>query len=96
MAVPNGALGITELSLKTRDELRRTLDPARIFDKGARFHSESFSKKLTQATTIGSKGDGAWVDSHDHLVFHLGSSPKFVRHAFERALCWPLERLRDV
>ena len=26
------------------------------------------------------------MDSHDHLVFHLGSSPKFVRHAFERAL----------
>jgi len=32
------------------------------------------------------RGEGAWVDSHDHLVFHLGSSPKFVRHAFERAL----------
>lgn len=28
----------------------------------------------------------AWVDAHDHLVFHLGSSPKFVRHAFERVL----------
>ena len=26
------------------------------------------------------------MDSHDHLVFHLGSSPKFVRHAFEHAL----------
>jgi 3-hydroxy-3-methylglutaryl CoA synthase len=32
------------------------------------------------------RGESAWVDSHDHLVFHLGSSPKFVRHAFERAL----------
>jgi hypothetical protein len=26
------------------------------------------------------------VDSHDHLVFHLGACPKFVRHAFEHAL----------
>ena len=26
------------------------------------------------------------MDAHEHLVFHLGSSPKFVRHAFERAL----------
>ena len=26
------------------------------------------------------------MDAHDHLVFHLGSSPKFVRHAFEHAL----------
>ena len=26
------------------------------------------------------------MDSHDHLVFHLGSGPKFVRHAFEHAL----------
>ena len=31
-------------------------------------------------------GEGAWVESHDHLVFHLGSSPKFVKHAFEHAL----------
>eukprot|EP00964_Phaeocystis_antarctica_P013000 scaffold7124_cov74-Phaeocystis_antarctica.AAC.1 len=36
---------------------------------------------------LASAGEGAWVDSHDHLVFHLGgSSPKFVRHAFEHAL----------
>ena len=26
------------------------------------------------------------MDSHDHLVFHLGACPKFVRHAFEHAL----------
>jgi 3-hydroxy-3-methylglutaryl CoA synthase len=32
------------------------------------------------------RGESAWVDSHDHLVFHLGSGPKFVRHAFEHAL----------
>ena len=31
------------------------------------------------------RGEAAWVGAHDHLVFHLGSSPKFVRHAFERA-----------
>merc|ERR1740139_1481614 len=24
------------------------------------------------------RGEGAWVESHDHLVFHLGSSPKFA------------------
>ena len=35
---------------------------------------------------LASAGEVAWVDSHDHLVFHLGSSPKFVRHAFEHAL----------
>ena len=32
------------------------------------------------------KGEGCFVDCHDHLVFHLGASPKFVRHAFEQAL----------
>ena len=31
-------------------------------------------------------GEGVWVDSHDHLVFHLGSSAKFVKHAFEEAI----------
>eukprot|EP00966_Prymnesium_polylepis_P241463 5584385-Prymnesium_polylepis.1 len=31
------------------------------------------------------EGD-TFVDAHDFLVFHLGSGPKFVRHAFEKAL----------
>ena len=48
---------------------------------------ELYHKSLAACQeALASKGDGAWVDSHDHLVFHLGSSPKFVRHAFERAL----------
>ena len=32
------------------------------------------------------EGGQAFVNSHDFLVFHLGSGPKFVRHAFETAL----------
>ena len=48
---------------------------------------ELYHKSLAACQeALASKGDGAWVDSHDHLVFHLGSSPKFVRHAFEHAL----------
>ena len=45
----------------------------------------SLTLPLTQAGLV-ERGEVAWVDAHDHLVFHLGSSPKFVRHAFERAL----------
>ena len=31
------------------------------------------------------------VEEHDFLVYHLGSGPKFVKHAFERscALAYP-------
>ena len=32
------------------------------------------------------QGNGVLVDSNDHLVFHLGGGPKFVRHAFEHAV----------
>ena len=48
---------------------------------------ELYHKSLAACQgALASQGDGAWVDSHDHLVFHLGSGPKFVRHAFEHAL----------
>ena len=30
-------------------------------------------------------GEAAFVDANDFLVFHLGGSAKFVRHAFEQA-----------
>ena len=30
------------------------------------------------------EGGESWVDGHDHLVFHLGGSPKFVKHSFEQ------------
>ena len=35
---------------------------------------------------VESRGGGTFVDAHDFLVFHLGSGPKFVRHAFESAI----------
>ena len=35
---------------------------------------------------VEARGGGTFVDAHDFLVFHLGSGPKFVRHAFESAV----------